>query len=188
MANNNVQNVTAGKPFEGGAVFCAPINSSLPTSALEELDAAFENVGYISEDGVVNTNTPTTQSTKAWGGDIVLNTVTEKADHYKFTMLEVVNLNALKAVYGADNVSGDLSTGIVVHANTKDVPEMAWVIDMMYKGGIRHRIVISDAQCVLSGDISYTDGGAVGFPVDLTAYPDENGDTHIDYIENGVSA
>lgn len=188
MDNNNVQNVTAGKPFEGGAVFYAPLGTTIPTDALTELDAAFENVGYISEDGVVNTNTPSTQNTKAWGGDIVLNTVTEKPDTFKMTFLEVTNVNALKAVYGADNVSGDLATGITVHANTKDTPELIWVIDMMYKNGIRKRTVIPDAACVLNGDITYVDGAAVGFPINLTAYPDSNGDTHRDYIQNGVSA
>ena len=188
MDNNNVQNVTAGKPFEGGAVFYAPLGTTLPTDALSELDAAFENVGYISEDGVVNTNTPSTQNTKAWGGDIVLNTVTEKPDNFKMTFLEVTNVKALKALYGDTNVSGDLATGITVHANTKDTPELIWVIDMMYKNGIRKRTVIPDAACVLNGDITYTDGSAVGFPINLTAYPDSNGDTHRDYIKNGVSA
>ena len=188
MDNNNVQNVTAGKPFEGGAVFYAPLGTTLPTDALSELDAAYENVGYISEDGVVNTNTPSTQNVKAWGGDIVLNTVTEKPDNFKMTFLEVTNVKALKAVYGDTNVSGDLATGITVHANTKDIPEMIWVVDMMYKNGIRKRTVIPDAQCVLNGDITYTDGSAVGFPINLTAYPDSNGDTHRDYIKNGVSA
>lgn len=187
--SNNAQNVTSGKPYEGGAVFVAPLGTTLPTSALEALDDAFANVGYISEDGVTNSNAPSTENTKAWGGDIVLNTVTEKPDTYGFTMLEVMNEDALKSVYGASNVSGDLTNGMTIHANSKNVPELAFVIDMIYKGNIRKRVVIPDATVVLSGDITYADGSAVGLPVTLSAYPDSNGDTHIEYIKKlSVSA
>lgn len=183
MANNNAQNVTAGKPFTGGAVFVAPLGTTLPTTATEQLDAAFKNVGYISEDGVTNSNAPSTENTKAWGGDIVLNTLTEKPDTYGFSMLEVMNTEAIKTVYGAANVSGDLSTGITVHANSKEVPELAFVIDMIYKNNVRKRVVIPDANVVLSGDITYADGSAVAFPVTLNSYPDSNGDTHLEYIQ-----
>lgn len=186
---NNAQNVTSGKPYEGGAVFVAPLGSTLPTTATEQLDAAFKNVGYISEDGVTNSNAPTTENTKAWGGDIVLNTITEKADTYGLTMLEVMNEDALKTVYGANNVSGDLATGMTIHANSKELPELSFVIDMIYKGNVRKRVVIPDATAVLSGDITYADGSAVGLPVTLSAYPDSNGDTHLEYIKTiSVSA
>ena len=183
MANNNAQNVTAGKPYEGGAVFVAPLGTTLPTTATEQLNAAFKNVGYISEDGVTNSNAPSTENTKAWGGDIVLNTLTEKADTYGFSMLEVMNIDAIKTVYGASNVTGDLENGMTIHANSKTVPECSFVIDMIYKGNVRKRIVIPDATAVLSGDITYADGSAVAFPVTLNAYPDSNGDTHIEYIK-----
>ena len=44
-------NVTVGKPKVGGAVHWAPLGTALPTSATEALNAAFVDLGYVSEDG-----------------------------------------------------------------------------------------------------------------------------------------
>ena len=53
---NNAQNVSVAKPKVGGAIFVAPLGTDLPTDATTALDAAFQNVGYISEDGLTNSN------------------------------------------------------------------------------------------------------------------------------------
>ena len=60
-------NVTVGKPKVGGAVFWAPLGSTLPTSASASLDAAFVDLGYVSEDGVVNNNGPESDTVKVSG-------------------------------------------------------------------------------------------------------------------------
>ena len=54
----DVKNVTAGKPKVGGAIFRAPLGTTLPTDATTNLDAAFKALGYCSDDGLTNTNTP----------------------------------------------------------------------------------------------------------------------------------
>ena len=181
--SNNAQNVTAGKPKVGGAIYFAPLGSTLPTTATEDLDAAFENVGYISDAGLVNSNSPSSENIKAWGGDIVLTTLTEKPDTFKFTLIEAMSLNALKAIYGASNVEGtDLTTGLEVHANSTQQPDYAWVIDMVFKNNTVKRIVIPDAGVSGVGDVTYADGSAVGYETTISAMPDENGDTHIEYI------
>ena len=178
-----VSNVTAGKPKITGAVWRAPKGTTLPTDTTTALDAAFKEVGYLSEDGVTNSNSPSTENIKAWGGDTVLTLLSEKPDTWQFAMIESTNLETLKAVYGEDNVTGTLSAGITITANATEPEESAWVFDMILRGGVAKRVVIPDAQVTEVGDIVYQDSDAVKYDVTLTAMPDASGNTHYEYIK-----
>lgn len=179
----NTSYVTAGKPKKGGAVFRAPLGTALPTDTTSKLDDAFENLGYCSEDGVTNENSPSTEKAKAWGGDTVLNFQTEKPDNFKMKLIEAMNVAVLKAVYGTNNVSGTLAEGITIKANAEDPEEYAWVIDMLLKGGAVKRIVIPKASVAEIGEIIYSDSEAVGYELTLSAVPDNEGNTHYEYIK-----
>ena len=70
--------VTAGKPKITGAVYRAPLGTTLPTTATETLNSAFKELGYVSDAGVVNSNSPSNTAIKAWGGDTVFDIQTER--------------------------------------------------------------------------------------------------------------
>lgn len=178
----NVKNVTTGKPKIGGAVYSAPTGSTLPTDATSTLDSAFVEMGYCSEDGVVNSDSRTIEQIKAWGGDTVLTPMSEKSDNFQMTLIEATNVEVLKAIYGSTNVSGTLADGIAIDVNAKEPEARAWVIDMIFAGGILKRIVIPNATIGELGDITYTDADPVGYEVTLYAMPDSAGDTHHEYI------
>lgn len=180
-------NVTTGKPSLAGAIYRATITSGLvlPTDAATQMStlADFKALGYVSEDGVTNSNSPESSNIKAWGGDTVLSVQTAKDDTFAFTLLEVMDENVLKAIYGEANVAKDTSTGaITIKANSTEQTEAAWVIDMALKGGKKKRIVIPSAKITEVGEIAYTDSDAVGYEVTITAVPDDDGNTHYEYI------
>lgn len=180
---NNANNVTAGKPRVAGSVYRGATSASLPTDATSTIAAAFKALGYISEDGVKNNNSPETENIKAWGGDVVLNTLTGKEDTFTFKLIESMNVDALAAVYGSDNVSGTLTNGITVKANASSSEAAAYVIDMVLKNNVLKRIVIPNATVSEVAEIAYTDNEAVGYEVTITAVPDSSGYTHYEYIK-----
>lgn len=177
----NVANVTTGKPAVTGAVFRAPVGTTLPTDATTALDNAFVELGYVSEDGITNTNTPESDNIKAWGGQVVLVVQTEKSDEWGLTLLESLNPNVLKTVYGDANVT-QTGTAITVQATAEELADQSYVFEMLLKGGVKQRVVIPTGSISEVGEVVYKDDEAVGYELTIIALPNARGVTHFKYI------
>lgn len=178
-------NVAVGKPKVGGAIYRAPLGTTLPTSTADTLDKAFISLGYISEDGLTNSDSKSFNDFKAWGGDIVQSSLTERNDTWKFKMIEVLSEDVLKAAYGKGNVSGTLATGVTVKANSDSAEDASYVIDMIMNGAAK-RVVIPKGKITELGDIVYKDDDLAGYEVTVTSYPDSSGNTHYEYIKTAA--
>ena len=179
-----VSNVTGAKPQTGGA--CYRATTATPTLPVSTSDALtdFASMGYISDKGIVNSNSPASTNVKAFGGTNVLTTQTERPDTFKVEFLEVLDLNVLKTVYGETNVSGtSLTSGLTVKANGTELEERAFVFDLILRNGVAKRMVLPKAKISSISDITYADGAAVGYEVTLEAFPDSSGNTHYEYIK-----
>lgn len=182
----NEKNVTSGKPKVGGAIFSAPLGTVLPTDAKTALAETFIALGYVSEDGVSNENSPETETIKAWGGDTVLVSQSGKEDIFKYKLIETMNIETLKQVYGDDNVTGaiDEASGITIKANSKSLEARSIVIEMLLKNDILKRIVIPNATVSEIGEVLYVDDDVTGYELTLHALPDTTGNTHYEYIQD----
>lgn len=182
-------NVSAAKPKIGGAVSVAPTGTTLPTDAVTSLAAAFTQLGYISDSGLKNSNSLSSNSVKAWGGDEVLITFNGREVSFGYTLLESTNVNVLKQVFGDENVTGTLETGIAIAAKSNiELPEQVFVIDMVLKDNALKRIVIPAGRVTDIGDITYEDGDAIAYDVTIKAVPDSSGNTHYEYIHGASGA
>lgn len=177
---NDVTNVSVGKPNVGGAVFVAPATAELPTNASAELAAAFENVGYCSEDGLTNSVVTESSSIKAWGGDEVLNIQTSRSETFAFSMIET-NEAALRQVYGDENLTVSGSALNIKH-NSKLKTNHIWVFEILLNNDRVKRIVVPCGKITTVADIVYKDGEPIKYGVTLSALPDTNGNTAYEYI------
>ena len=187
MANENLNtaaNVSAGKPKTTGAIYVGDVGTPLPTTANAALNEAFSCVGYISDAGVTNSNTRTSETVQAWGKVDVLTTQTERKDVFGFKMIEVLNVAVLKAVHGADNVSGTLADGITVNVNADELEYHSWIIDQILTNGVLFRTVIPSAKITELADIVYNDNEPIGYDVKITAVEDSAGNFHYEYYKS----
>lgn len=185
---NTATNVSTGKPKITGSIHRAPKGTTLPTNATSALDSAFICLGYVSEDGLENENGLSLNDIKAWGGNIVYRSLTEMTDNFIFKLIESLNVDVLKTTYGDDNVSVDISTGeVTVNVKTEDPQEASWVFELALRGGVKKRIVIQTGAVTARENIAYNDSDAIAYGVTVSAYPDEDGNTHKEYLSTASS-
>lgn len=180
-------NVSAAKPNVAGAINVAASGTTLPTDATTALAAAFKSMGYVAEDGLVNSGIFSPTEVKAWGGDTVLTLDSDGGRTFKFTLIEVTNVDVLEFVFGADNVSGTLANGIQIKVNGDSRNEVVLAFDMILRDGALKRIVIPKAVIISVGDISYKDSEAIGYEITVKANKDSDGNDYYEYIHAAVT-
>jgi hypothetical protein len=163
-----------------GAVYVAPFGTALPEDATTAVGVAFEDVGYISEDGVTETQDTDSNDITAWQNGAVVRKIQTSHDlTYSFTMLETSGVT-LEVFYGNYEVGE-------VQIRGEELPHNAWVLSVE-DGDHIMRVVIPDGQVTERGDITYANEDAVGREVTITAFPDTSGVKAYVYLDELVEA
>ena len=171
------RNVAVGKPdlAVSGGLLVAPLGTPRPTSHTDAFDAAYVSAGYLSADGVTESSERSTEVIRAWGGDKVRTVQTEYGTTLSLTLIESRRAEALRLVFGDDNVVVDNGT-VTVKRNSKVLPHRQFIIAMLDGENSSH-LDVGYGQVTEVGDITYVDGEAISYELPISCDPDDNGDT-----------
>lgn len=174
------RNVAVGKPdlAVSGGLLVAPLGTPRPTSHTDTFDAAYVSAGYLSTDGVTESSERATEVIRAWGGDKVRTVQTEYGTTLSLTLIESRRAEALRLVFGDDNVIVENGT-VTVKRNSKVLPHRQFIIAMLDGDNSSH-LDVGYGQVTEVGDITYVDGEAISYELTISCDPDDNGDTLVE--------
>lgn len=152
-----------------GFVAIAPVGTTLPGDASGALDAAFSELGYISDEGVTFSPGPETEGINAWQSlQPIRSVLTAYAVDASFTLMQW-NEDTLGLAFGGgvytDNGDGTWS---YLLPKPEEHNEHSMVIEG-YDGNDVYRIVLDRVELTDTGDITFQRSDVAGLPVTVSA-------------------
>lgn len=152
-----------------GAFYTGATGSTAPTDSTTAPDGAFDDVGWISEDGITESYDEDNTVIKAWqGGATVRSLTTSTTATLQLTCIET-NIVSLE-LYHRGSVVDDGK--IEVKAPVTD--KRAFILDVL-DGEDHLRLYVANGEVTERGDITYKGDETVSYPLTITCYPDEDG-------------
>lgn len=187
----NSQNVLVGAPDQRvtGAILSGPLGTVLPSSAVDEVDPALTDSGYVSSDGVTLSRDYSTTDINDWSGALVRRLLESFSGTITWAHLEV-NVSSLKNAFGDDNVVETAATAehgaqVAVMIGANQLPSKSWVFKMK-DGNARILIVVPNGSITDGDDITFASNAAITLPVTLSCYNDEAGYSIYIFTDDGV--
>lgn len=177
---NDSTNVGVGNPAVTGGAYVVQLGTTLPTDALAVLGNEVKCLGYVSEDGLVDSESQDSSDHQAWGGDTVGVSKGKRLHKFKFSPIET-NPTVLQTAYGDENVTISPSGGFTVKRNGKNVPERSYIFEVIMSDTLIKRTVVPRGVIVSNRDITQNGKDLVKYDFDITALPDADGQTSYDY-------
>lgn len=153
-----------------GTVSVAPTGTAAPTSSASALNAAFVDLGYLDESGVVETRERTSTDVPAWQESTIVRVITTAGKYLlKFTMIETT-VASQETFYGATVQGQTVTDGRIDVVPTSTGGRKSWVVDVV-DGAKERRIYVPSGEVTEVGDVSYVSTGVISYPVTITGYP-----------------
>lgn len=183
FTKNNVSNVSGAKGADGGYCFFAPAGTELPTDYSTELPAAFKNLGFVADEGIVFSTENETTTHKDING-VVADTSLDSVEKTATLTLMEVKRDALAVKFGEANVT-DENGMLTVHDKGEMGERGVMVLELLLKNGRKLRRVIPDVQFTELGDETVLSSELFAVESTLTLYKDATiGDYKMDYMES----
>lgn len=190
MSSNN-KNVYASEPLATGSLLVAPLGTAGPTTATIAPNVAFIDLGHIGEAGFIETTDRKIDKKKNFGGKTVKILQTDYTHTFKFTFLESLRADVLKAVYGEDNVTVTAATAlhgtqVEIKKNAKKLPKKTWIIDTTDSElEAFYRSYIPEGQIMTLSDVKVVHTDTIEYEVELEAFQDASGNHVYTYTDDG---
>lgn len=177
---NNQENVSSAKGVKGGYIFSAPVGTALPTDIKTTLNTAFKCLGFISEDGYVETVDEDSDDIVDMNGDVMDSTNSNRVESAQFTLAEIKS-ETLKRMYGAANVT-DANGVITVKHNSDSHDIFSYVLELVLKNGRRWRKVVPRGKSSELDDLTIASSELCQRALTIKYLSDEHGNTCYDYF------
>lgn len=189
MARNQA-NIFQGKPnITIGGLMTAVAGTPLPTDIVTAPNAAFKDLGAISEGGVVLSQDLSIDKIRDWNGDQMRSVLTEFSGTVQVAFLETM-AEVLKATYGASQVVTTATSGTPTKHAIKLMSVMPPVLPFIANilDDVRAmRIVIPFGQITSRSDMSFTRNDPLMHGGTIECYPDAAGVSVYLYTSDGVN-
>lgn len=177
----NAKKVFAPTPLQDattGAVAVAPVGTARPTDARTALPSAWDDGGYVDENGISVTITRSTTPIRDWSKAVVRNLLSEFGGTLAVGFLQVDEF-AAKRVFGEGNVNviaatRDAGEIMTVSIGAELPPIEAWCFSMK-DGNARVRVCIPRGQITELAAIDFKPDAGNVIGGTLTAYDDGTG-------------
>ena len=179
---NETKNVSAGKGVKGGYIFSAPTGTTLPTDITTKLDAAFEVLGFIAEDGITISVEEDSSDLIDMNGDVMDSTYSNRVETIQMKLAEM-KAGVFKTQYGSVNVT-DENGLITIKHNGDNHDSASYVFELLLKDSRRWRKVVPNAKLSELGDLTISSSELCQRDITLKCAVDAAGNTIYDYIES----
>lgn len=174
-----------------GAILTAPVGTALPTSAVDTLNVAFKDSGYVTEDGVNVSPTWNTNKLPDWSGANVRTMLDSFEGQVSFSLMELLDEESAKQVFGASNVTKTAAnsthgTQLAITMGSVLPEERAWVFKMK-DGDAKALIVIPRGQVSAVDTLAFNRNNSANLPVTLDCLADTSGKSIYIYTDDGVT-
>lgn len=179
---NNQANVSSAKGVKGGYIFSAPVGTELPTDIKTKLDPAFKCLGFLSEDGYVESVNEDADDINDMNGDVMDSINSKRVESAQLTFAEI-KAATLRRQYGDANVTDENGLITVKHnADSHDV--FAYVLDLVLKNNRRWRKVVPKGKSSELDDLTIASSKLCQRALTMKYLTDEQGNTCYDYFES----
>lgn len=164
-----------------GGVSSAVLGTTLPVDSTTALISAFKDLGGITDAGIVRTPTISTVDVRLRDGSLGRRLISSSETTFAFECVESQD-NTFNVFFpGSTTVT---TTGLTVQTMKAPTSNIRiWALDYL-DGAIHHRIILPRAEVTDFGAVSYMVGGAISYPMTISAYVDASGNVGYEYTDD----